>query len=60
MIEKTFMTAAREFFGVLPGQTNLQFGQEVKKLTEQDRAELTPGLEKALGVKIVGAAVLAK
>jgi hypothetical protein len=53
MNEKTFMVACKEFFGFLPGQTLSDFSAEVKKLTEQDRKEMTPGLEQNLGVKIV-------
>lgn len=48
----SFMSACMEFFGVREGQTKLQFGQEVKALTEADRAELKPGLEKELNCTI--------
>ena len=51
----SFMSAALRFFGMLPNQTKLQFGQEVKALTPADRAEMTPGLEQALGVNIQAA-----
>ncbi len=30
MREMTFMQACRDFFGLLPGQTPLQFGAEIK------------------------------
>lgn len=43
----SFMSACIQFFGLKEGQTKLQFGQEVKQLTLQDRAEMTPGLEQA-------------
>lgn len=56
-MNKTFMAAAREFFGLKPGQTPIQFGQEIKALTPQDRADLTPGLEAALDCTIVASAV---
>jgi hypothetical protein len=49
----SFMSACVRFFGVREGQTKLQFGKEVQALTPADRIELTPGLEKELGVKIV-------
>jgi hypothetical protein len=42
----TFMAACKDYFGLHPGQTGLQFGQEIKALTEQDRKELREGLEK--------------
>lgn len=56
-MNKTFMAACREYFGLKPNQTPLQFGQEIKALTPQDRADLTPGLEAALGCTIVASAV---
>lgn len=48
----TFMGACRDFFGMFPGQTAMQFGAEVKKLTPEDRAEITEDLT-ALGYNIV-------
>ena len=48
----SFMAACVRFFGTKEGQTKLQFAQEVKALTPEDRAEMTPGLEANLGVKI--------
>lgn len=54
MKEMTFMQACRDFFGLLPGQTPLQFGAEIKKLTEEDRAEIRAGLE-SNGYKIIQA-----
>jgi hypothetical protein len=41
----TFMGACRDFFGGLPGQTSVQFGKEVQKLSAEDRAEIQKGLE---------------
>ena len=52
MKEISFISAVLAFFGQLPGQTKLDVGKEVKKLTEQDRADLIPGLQEALGVVI--------
>lgn len=43
--QMTFLGACREFFGVKEGQTALDFGKELKQLTEQDRKEITAGLE---------------
>ena len=50
----TFLGACREFFGQRDGQTALDFGKELKQLTEQDRKEITEGLT-ALGYNIVAA-----
>lgn len=51
----TFMAACRDYFGMLPGQTSLDFGKEIKALTTDDRAEIKAGLEK-LGYEILQAA----
>ena len=48
----SFVSACVRFFGKLPGQTNLDVGKEVKALTAQDRKDMIPGLEQALGVTI--------
>ena len=48
----SFVSACVRFFGKLPGQTNLDVGKEVKALTPEDRREMIPGLESALGVTI--------
>lgn len=48
----TFMGACKNFFGFKAGQTLGDFSAEVKALTKEDRAELTPQLEAALGAKI--------
>ena len=56
-MNKTFMAAARDFFGLKPGQTPIQFGQEIKALTPKDREDLKPGLEAALGCTIVASAL---
>jgi uncharacterized protein YcgL (UPF0745 family) len=45
MKSMTFMSACRDFFGMKPGQTPVQFGKEIKDLSEQDRAEIKQGLE---------------
>lgn len=42
----TFMGACIDFFGLKSGQSKLDFGKEVKMLTETDRAEIKAGLEK--------------
>ena len=43
--EMSFMSACRNFFGVKEGQSNLEFGKEVKMLTKADRKDITDGLE---------------
>jgi hypothetical protein len=48
----TFMAACRDFFGLHPGQTAMQFGAEIKALTDEDRKEIRAGLEKE-GYEIV-------
>ena len=50
--QKTFLMACLDFFGCLPNQSKMEFSQELKKLTEADRAEISAGLE-ANGYKIV-------
>jgi hypothetical protein len=45
------MAACRDFFGLKEGQTALQFGQEIKQLTADDRKEIAAGLT-AMGYKI--------
>ena len=47
----TFMAAAKDYFGQLPGQTAMDFGREVKALSQEARAEITEGLKK-LGYNI--------
>jgi hypothetical protein len=44
---KTFVAQVKSFFGMLPGQTNMDFIKEIKALTPKDRAELTEMLGKA-------------
>ena len=52
MEKMSFVGAAKKFFGYKDGQTLKEFSEELKKLTEQDRKDLTPMLEEALGVEI--------
>ncbi len=47
-----FIVACKQFFGFHSGQSLMDFKNEVAQLTEKDRAEMIPGLEAALGVKI--------
>lgn len=52
----TFMGACKDFFGLKEGQTALQFGQEIKALTEDDKKEIKAGLE-ANGYEIMQSAM---
>ena len=42
--QTTFVAAARDFFGYQPGQTLSGFNDEIKKLTPEDRKEISDGL----------------
>ena len=44
-----FIVACKEFFGFAPGQSLLDFKNEVSQLTPADRAEMAPLLSKLLG-----------
>lgn len=48
---KTFMVAMREFFGLLPGQTSMEFGKEIVRLSKDDRAYFTAELAK-VGINV--------
>jgi hypothetical protein len=50
----TFMAACRDYFGLAAGQTAMDFGKELKQLTEADRTEIKAGLEKE-GYEIIAA-----
>ena len=50
----SFMAACRDFFGLKEGQTAMDFGKELKELTEADRSEIKAGLSQ-LGYEIVAA-----
>ncbi len=47
-----FIVACKKFFDKKGGQTTREFMDEVKKLTPDDRRELTPLLENELDTKI--------
>lgn len=50
--QKAFIVACKDFFGFKPGQTLLEFKEEVSQLTPADRVEMAEGLSKALGVQV--------
>jgi hypothetical protein len=50
----TFMAACRDFFGLKDGQTAMEFGKELKQLTDKDREEIKAGLA-AIGYEIIAA-----
>lgn len=53
---KSLLSACKHFFGLLPHQKSaIEFGQEYKKLTSQDKLELKAGLE-AVGYHITESA----
>jgi hypothetical protein len=56
IMKMTFMQACKDYFGLLPGTSNMDFAKEVKALTPADRAEITAGLEKN-GYEIVAGSV---
>lgn len=51
-MELSFNQAAMQFFGKKEGQSLGDFMKECRALTPKDRADMTPGLEKALDCKI--------
>lgn len=40
----SFIAACKDYFGLLPDESSMQFAQEVKQLTDIDRAEIKEGL----------------
>lgn len=44
-----FVKAMKDFFGLLPGQTVLQFGAELKVLTYEEKLDFAKGL-RAIGI----------
>lgn len=42
----------KKYFGFKPGQTALEFGAEVKELTEEDQLELATLAADALGIPV--------
>jgi hypothetical protein len=48
----SFTAAVSRYFGKKPNQTLTEFGNELKALTDKDKVELLPMLEKALGESI--------
>ena len=55
--QMTFMAACRDFFGLKPNQTPIEFGKEIKELTDKDRAAITEGL-RANGYEIIAATAM--
>ncbi len=52
MKEMKLMSACKDFFGLKPGQTAIQFLAEYKQLTDADKVEISAGLEHN-GYKII-------
>lgn len=53
-MNKTFVKACMDFFGKLPGQTSLQFMEEIKSLDSDDRAYFAREFAK-IGITITSA-----
>lgn len=51
MIIKTFTVACKDFFGLKPGQTLMEFSAELKALTAKDRDDLK-GYFTQIGIQI--------
>ena len=51
-MKMSFIMAVQKFFGRKEGQTLKELVAEAKKLTDDDKAELTPLLEKELSITI--------
>ena len=51
MVDKTFMVACKQHFGMAPGQTLGSFATEVKSLSDKDRADLKEDF-KAIGINV--------
>jgi hypothetical protein len=52
MAAKTLMLTCKEYFGLKPGQSLNQFGEEMKQLTPQDKADLIE-LFKVVGIEVL-------
>ena len=52
MKEMSFVTAMKDYFGILPGKTTSDFLQELKALTPEDREYFKKRLE-TVGYKVV-------
>jgi len=52
MKQESFVTAMRQHFGLLPGQTLTQFGAELKALSSEDRAYFVEQF-RAIGIEII-------
>lgn len=55
MKKLTFVAAMKDYFGLLPNETNTDFMAEIKALTPEDRAQFTAMLA-TVGYEIVSAA----
>lgn len=56
---KSFVVACKQYFGFLPGQSLMEFRDEIRKLTPEDREELASMLSEALG-ELVDSGIPAK
>jgi hypothetical protein len=49
MPQASFVKAMKDFFGLLPGQTVLQFGAEIRALSYEEKLDFVQGL-RSLGI----------
>jgi hypothetical protein len=49
MPQTGFVKAMKEFFGLLPGQSLLQFGAELKALSHEEKRDFAQGL-RSIGI----------
>lgn len=49
---KAFVVAAKEIFGLKPGQSLMEFKKECDELTDADRAEMAPLMSKVVGDEV--------
>lgn len=59
MRSMTFLAACRDYFGLQPGQNLTGFRDEMVKLTETDRADLS-AMFPSVGIQIVSASQTAQ
>lgn len=52
MKQLSFVAACKDYFGFKPGQTLLQFRDEIAALTTKDRQELS-AMFKTVGIEII-------
>jgi hypothetical protein len=59
MKRMSFVAACKDFFGIKPGQSSVEFMKEIKELSPKDRTDLI-AMFPSVGYEIEGAALEAK